>query len=242
MKKTSDTASHDVKTVGLHPHTCFIGLTVSQGTAEFMAVEVHLQTYLFLPIPCALDKRSLVAVLRSKKPIPEFRFNPLHDLESIWWIALWTFLRFTLADVSGTQLMRQYRIARTSFPGIAVDRDRNECFRSPNAFQVHLDNLAFGPDTTMGKLGFGVDVLAFALRQEYAEVEEFPIQVEKFNGVHDRFNDAMDELVTSMSEQVNNVMLLYDLVNQKLTAKRKSWDDDTNTVQAEASGRKKPRK
>ncbi|KIK22815.1 hypothetical protein PISMIDRAFT_651298, partial [Pisolithus microcarpus 441] len=51
------------------------------GTLEFMASEVEAQQYLFQP--------------RGGKPRREgrkcpFRFNPLHDMESLWWIATWT--------------------------------------------------------------------------------------------------------------------------------------------------------
>ncbi|KAI5993486.1 hypothetical protein EDD15DRAFT_896360 [Pisolithus albus] len=60
---------------------------VQPGTLEFMASEVEAQKYLFEP--------------RGNKPRGEgkpgggdfecpFRFNPLHDMESLWWIATWT--------------------------------------------------------------------------------------------------------------------------------------------------------
>ena len=210
-----------------------------------MAVEVHLQRYLFRPPPPQLDSAALFAALKSRKAKVEFRFNPLHDLESIWWIALWTFLHFTPADVSDTQLMKQYHIARTLFPGISVDRDRNECFRSSDDFQEHLDALAFDPETVMGRLGLGVNVLAFALRQEYVRVEKkLPIQTSELDGVHDRLNDVMEQMVTSISESVHNVVPLRNKIKitPNLAAKRKSRDDDGKTVQEEAPGRKKPRR
>ncbi|KAI5993480.1 hypothetical protein EDD15DRAFT_895360 [Pisolithus albus] len=49
---------------------------VRTGTLGFMANEVEAQEYLFYdpidPVECP------------------FRFNPLHDMESLWWIAAWT--------------------------------------------------------------------------------------------------------------------------------------------------------
>ncbi|KAI6021147.1 hypothetical protein EDC04DRAFT_2901404 [Pisolithus marmoratus] len=53
---------------------------VRTGTLEFMACEVEAQKYLF--------------TARRRVPYgttfePSFRFNPLHDMESIWWIPTW---------------------------------------------------------------------------------------------------------------------------------------------------------
>ncbi|KAI6016909.1 hypothetical protein BKA83DRAFT_4329447 [Pisolithus microcarpus] len=54
---------------------------VRTGTLEFMASEVEAQRYLFQPHG---GKHR-----REGRKCP-FRFNPLHDMESLWWIATWT--------------------------------------------------------------------------------------------------------------------------------------------------------
>ncbi|KAI6140067.1 hypothetical protein EDD17DRAFT_1499893 [Pisolithus thermaeus] len=54
---------------------------VRTGTLDFMACEVEAQKYLFQPhglLPYDDDDST------------PFRFNPLHDMESVWWIATWT--------------------------------------------------------------------------------------------------------------------------------------------------------
>ncbi|KAI5993492.1 hypothetical protein EDD15DRAFT_897396 [Pisolithus albus] len=56
---------------------------VRTGTVDSVACEVEAQAYLFQP--------------RGGKPRGDdfecpFRSNPLHDMESLWWIATWTLL------------------------------------------------------------------------------------------------------------------------------------------------------
>ncbi|KAF7790445.1 hypothetical protein EIP86_001400 [Pleurotus ostreatoroseus] len=96
------------------------------GTPGFMAVEVDRQEYLFLPtkttayVPpspiSAEDLRALVMgekspSLDSDPSVPEdtadapannapFRYNALHDLESLWWIAVYFVFKKQILDVS----------------------------------------------------------------------------------------------------------------------------------------------
>ncbi|CUA75245.1 Putative chromatin-remodeling complex ATPase chain [Rhizoctonia solani] len=54
---------------------------VKTGTAQFMATEVafveHDRVYNVRPVESMLE------------PLPPFRHNPLHDVESIWWLCIW---------------------------------------------------------------------------------------------------------------------------------------------------------
>ncbi|KAI6098863.1 hypothetical protein EDD16DRAFT_1226423 [Pisolithus croceorrhizus] len=60
------------------------GHEVRVGTLDFMACEVEAQEYLFLQ-PNTINENFM---LEEQIPFP-FRFNPLHDVESIWWILVW---------------------------------------------------------------------------------------------------------------------------------------------------------
>ncbi|KAL1762741.1 hypothetical protein FB107DRAFT_285183 [Schizophyllum commune] len=70
------------------------------GTANFMAVEVMLGTHL---IPKRVHAKSAatfreLAKNRQKKGIQQsdpWKYSPVHDLESVWWIALWLLGRHT---------------------------------------------------------------------------------------------------------------------------------------------------
>ncbi|CUA74096.1 Lon protease [Rhizoctonia solani] len=54
---------------------------VKTGTAQFMATEVA-----FVKHKRLYDVRAAESML---EPLPPFRHNPLHDVESIWWICIW---------------------------------------------------------------------------------------------------------------------------------------------------------
>lgn len=65
---------------------------VRTGTLDFMACEVEAQTYLFKPstgLPVDADFKLLTNVESTTQLQVPFRFNPLHDLESLWWILTW---------------------------------------------------------------------------------------------------------------------------------------------------------
>lgn len=59
-----------------------------------MAVEVCKQRYLFLePYSGGHGETSTQSSSQGVRPPKPFRHNVLHELESVWWIALWYFLR-----------------------------------------------------------------------------------------------------------------------------------------------------
>jgi hypothetical protein len=63
-----------------------------------MAVEVNAREFIFLPFPerdplSKLSKASATRLPSNLKAVPWFH-NPIHDMESAWWIALWAFRDF----------------------------------------------------------------------------------------------------------------------------------------------------
>ncbi|KAF9236556.1 hypothetical protein BU15DRAFT_49861 [Melanogaster broomeanus] len=71
-KMDSSDLSHDVRT----------------GTLDFMACEVEAQKYLFISQRLELpDDEAMPALTLVARP--PFHANPLHDLESSWWILMW---------------------------------------------------------------------------------------------------------------------------------------------------------
>ncbi|KAI6110910.1 hypothetical protein EDD16DRAFT_1897766 [Pisolithus croceorrhizus] len=67
------------------------GHEVRMGTLDFMACEVEAQKYLFRPI---------IYRQVGTDDSTSFRFNPLHDMESVWWIATWTLYYHVDQDAS----------------------------------------------------------------------------------------------------------------------------------------------
>ncbi|KAG9221354.1 hypothetical protein CCMSSC00406_0009931 [Pleurotus cornucopiae] len=104
---------------------------VKTGTLQFMAVEVSLGAYQFEPRPVAEDAlvtATDIPVININPPFRHpFRHNALHDLESIWWLALWSIFRYYPDHVGADPeaLKNQRRGYETLFsPNIAVDKER----------------------------------------------------------------------------------------------------------------------
>ncbi|KAL1684178.1 hypothetical protein EV122DRAFT_285913 [Schizophyllum commune] len=70
------------------------------GTANFMAVEVMLGTHLIPKRVHAKSAASLRELAKNRqKGIQQsdpWKYSPVHDLESVWWIALWLLCRHTV--------------------------------------------------------------------------------------------------------------------------------------------------
>jgi hypothetical protein len=104
--------SHDVRTEGLLTSWCHMHLIyyVLKGTANFMACEVEAQRYLFLPF----DDFMISDFEAGRRP---FHFNPLHDLESWWWIPNWV-LHFHVDNDTQTLPPDHDEIYQFCFPGL----------------------------------------------------------------------------------------------------------------------------
>ena len=109
-------------------------LTPVKGTRDFLAVEAADRRYLYLP---PMDKKlrearrkALVegrmkdlARLQEHGLPPRFFHNDLHDLESLWWIAVWKLFNYgakseaSLTSVDLKARAKQRQLARNSlFP------------------------------------------------------------------------------------------------------------------------------
>ncbi|CAE7187839.1 unnamed protein product [Rhizoctonia solani] len=75
---------------------------VRTGTEDFMATEVACAEYSRLAdIRCVKPPVDWAAAIKVHKftnqperaPLPSFRYNLLHDMESIWWLCIWMMLR-----------------------------------------------------------------------------------------------------------------------------------------------------
>ncbi|KAG9220243.1 hypothetical protein CCMSSC00406_0006308 [Pleurotus cornucopiae] len=121
---------HNVKTVSLITLSDIKTNYMEQGTLQFMAVEVSLGAYQFEPSDAAEDvflaKTDVLPPL-GPMPVSPFRHNVLHDLESIWWLTMWSIFRYHPDNVGADPeaLKNQRRGYETLFsPNIAVDKER----------------------------------------------------------------------------------------------------------------------
>ena len=63
---------------------------INEGTLDFMSVEAESRKYFFEPQPAFnFAMKSIPALSDFGKP-RVFHYNPLHDIESTWWVGVWT--------------------------------------------------------------------------------------------------------------------------------------------------------
>ena len=94
-KKMDDSTSHETPAVGEFTITLRRLLIVSQqGTMEFMSIEVAARLSLFPPVEPEISETELDSsddevslATRATTRVP-FSHNHLHDLESLWWVAV----------------------------------------------------------------------------------------------------------------------------------------------------------
>jgi hypothetical protein len=109
----------------------------NQGTLDFMSAEIESLKYHYrplLPQEVSDDPRARV------KPTlpPPFRYNPLHDVESIWWVGVWFLFchrdktTTSTADLADAQTQLEH--VQELFPRVLNSSDRFSKFQSQGAF------------------------------------------------------------------------------------------------------------
>jgi Fungal protein kinase len=110
-------------------------IVLHQGTMHFMSVEVAAQKFLFQPrfvniTDFMQDVRNTSGI--RKTTIVPFSHNHLHDLESLWWVAVWMvfYNRFSKAQRSDdeppftlTEAERQLKLSQVLFPSLLKNTD-----------------------------------------------------------------------------------------------------------------------
>jgi len=154
----------------------------TQGTFDYMAVEVHSEDYLFIP-----DQK-----IKAHDPIPQrpFRYNPLHDIESTWWVAVRTLLgNRPKEDKSDSS--QQKNAVKKLFPGSSSRAImRLQVLRSSHTFLSYLKNIP--PD--FDPLWRLLEEQRFNLREAYEKAEQqYPLHSESF-GIHDSIHPLFEKM------------------------------------------------
>ncbi len=115
---------------------------------------------------------------------PTFLHNPLHDLESVWWLLVWSLLRFhpqSTPRPDRDALHGQLKVFLALFPG--TQAQRLYALRS-----INLDHTS--PKVSLirvAQISKDVARLSRELIAMYAAAEtSFPIPTAAFEGVHER--------------------------------------------------------
>ncbi|KAJ6511323.1 hypothetical protein C8R47DRAFT_730606 [Mycena vitilis] len=86
------------------------------GTPEYASYEVTTDRYAWAPSPATIPVVEKTRDL-DEVAMPPFRFNPLHDLESTLWIAVWAVLYHRRQDEFHGQVLKKYFPERASSQG-----------------------------------------------------------------------------------------------------------------------------
>ena len=161
---------------------------IYQGTAEFMAVEVAGGGYLFDPPRAAKQA---------------FYFNPLHDLESVWWLLVWSLFQLIPEDCRDTEvIMRQTQAKRLLCFDSSI---RVKCLLAEATFYQILQSELH---SDLRSLAVKADNLLILLRRNYRSAEQvIPIPKTAFDTVHKEVLGIKDELVKS-AESLDQVKLI----------------------------------
>ena len=169
-----------------------------------MAVEVDQQKYLFPPAPSlppspSSDSSSADSLPQDPKIRPGFHYNPLHDLESLWWNAVWFILNREIdADADGTfsrdlQERTAHRISAMKL--FCEQKERWNAFYDRHGFPHRLRCL----HPVLKDISKILNEMQWSLRREYVRVEQ---------SVVDMSPSLVDELGDSMRKQLEKVVAI----------------------------------
>jgi hypothetical protein len=154
-----------------------------QGTMHFMSVEVAARIFLFIPQQSTepakfQDKLRQIQHHKSIKnntptKLP-FVHNHLHDLESLWWVAVWVIIYNCLCDTQQSNevppsdlqdVEHQLSWARTLFPSLMESASRRDAFQ-----QLFLEVCGELPRNKHAICSY-LDLLRHSLIEHYSKVE-----------------------------------------------------------------------
>ncbi|OSD06923.1 hypothetical protein PYCCODRAFT_1431118 [Trametes coccinea BRFM310] len=199
--------------------------TTRTGTEYFMSIEVDDHEYLFMPkgpstakftpkSDAGQQKLRFGGLLKMKKdnvqpltqdpppPLP-FRYHPLNDWESIWWVAVYMVVNRVVEPCDDSNLERldtQREIARQLF---YTGSGRKHFFR-PN-FSALDNKLKSALDPRMQKIMTHLNGIRFDLHHAYTEVEADPT----------RYPDAERSLELITPSVFTNMNLICDYLQQE---------------------------
>jgi serine/threonine protein kinase len=226
-KKKSDFTRHDLRTASDSPIT-LSGKSLNesqQGTMHFMSIEVAAQKFLFRPLP-KLDMNDLISVPKGKA-LAKILFSPnhLHDLESLWWVAVWTVF-YNHFSKKGTQspsvilqdAEEQFQLAQALFPSVQHHNTRDHIFQNTGAFEELYDKL---PENNR-PFGPGLDIIRQLLITHYLAVEAKCPEFVDLESSPDRIYDSFINVFSSFVAESRDLEYNFIPVIRKKLLKEES--------------------
>ncbi|KAL5479042.1 hypothetical protein ACEPAI_2330 [Sanghuangporus weigelae] len=221
-----------------------IRVTVKIGTPDFMAVEAATLCYLYRPqLSEEQSHAQFLAVIEgrledAKKMIesrraPPFSYNDLHDLESLWWIAVWEVFNNVDPGEEDCRLQSEKQDDRRESAAAKLFPECNELVNRMQFIQatdVYYDELAWMPEC-LHDVKFILDSLRIELVLSYQKFEAtFPsARTQIIDGVHDEFQKEFAKCMDSRKDAkpephrdigVRSRSLEQDFVNQSNSVSR----------------------
>ncbi|KAL5479070.1 hypothetical protein ACEPAI_2358 [Sanghuangporus weigelae] len=172
------------------------------GTPDFMAVEASRREFIYLPERCCdvpdLDdpawheKEEVFGAMQTFVSCPPFFHHDIHDLESLWWIAVWIFFTYFVAfgqaaeeGISEEQHLKRRHIYERIFPRNGRVDDRGLFLDNRRLFEL----MVLWIPRHLFRIKNALNALRGLLTQKYREFEsKFPeTEVHLFDEVHDMF-------------------------------------------------------
>jgi hypothetical protein len=205
-----------------------------------MPIEVAAQIFLFSPQP-GMSYSDVIEYLRAReqdegtaqtvetKFKEPFTYNHLHDLESLWWVAVWIAFynyfsegtpsrdrpSFTFQDAAN-----QLELARTLFPPVSRTASRDIDFRHPCSFLDTCDRLPHNKKV----IYVGLDLLRLFLIKDYMNIEAgYPLSVDP-NSANDEIYDAFTRVFSHMKTVSHDLVLDFiPSIYVKLWRPERTW-------------------
>jgi hypothetical protein len=215
-KRVGDLKSHEMRTASESPITLCGESLIGQGTMHFMSIEVAARNFLFFPSDPGLSLTELDGFVSAMEQdggtaqsnVP-FSHNHLHDLESLWWVAVWVVFHnhfsdgapsFTLQDAEA-----QCKLARTLFPLVLESSARRQSFQTPGSFKHTCDALSRNKKAICVRL----DGLRRLLINHYSAVEAgYPVSVDP-NSSSDEIYDGFTRTFSTLQSMSGDLALYF---------------------------------
>ncbi|KAF8316227.1 uncharacterized protein EI90DRAFT_3293739 [Cantharellus anzutake] len=205
---------------------------VKTGTLQFMACEILTEGPLHLKSKMnrreGISREQAVKVFSSSPQSEPPPFHPLHDIESMWWVALWILISRvpepTVQSALGEELQKRVDATRDLFVELFPSQPspkRNNFFRDDGSL-VQRANTCINPKLSTAEVGLKTALGALDLMREDL-VEMFKSKAENKSLSADPHQVALEAFeVCHQSLGMYTLVLLTDVKRNPETPDRKS--------------------
>jgi serine/threonine protein kinase len=248
-KKTNDLTTHEMRTASESPISLSDKPLIAseQGTKDFMSIEIAAQRFLFgrLKPRLTLDEVSERAERQDEGTTQTnvlFSPNHLHDLESLWWVAVWVvfYNHFgTSPSVTREDTTELLRLAQTLFPPMLESFSRRDGFKDPQAFEDTCAGLPSNKKFATAHLDF----LRQLLIEHYTAIEEeYPKSVNPDSSddkIYEGFKQAFLKIAVKYADlKLRSIIKCYEELLKGENTKRPRPDSTNDTESAKKNPRK----